>query len=81
MSGNDFGGAPTVNVGKALNGGSWFSDGAAVACPAPVTADLAMFGTFEITFDWLCRAAKLIKPFVVAFAYLTALFIITRRGE
>lgn len=78
---NDFGDAPTVDLGKALGGGSWFGSSAGAVCPAPQTVDIDIFGTFEIDYEWLCRFARFVKPFLIAFAYLTAIFIIVKNGD
>ena len=48
------------------------------SCPAPVVVDLGVFGRMQMTYDWLCRLAGLIRPVAIAFAWLSALMIIVK---
>lgn len=63
---------------KYLNGGVSFGSG---ACPAPERISFRAFGdskTIEFKFDPACRYAELLRPLLIAFAWLTGLFIIGR---
>ena len=59
----------------------YFSGGG--ACPADVSVNVGIFGSFTLSYDWLCRLATIMRPLVIAFAWLSALFIIVKgsRGE
>ena len=48
------------------------------SCPAPAVVDLGVFGRIQMTYDWLCRLAGLIRPVAIAFAWLSALMIIVK---
>ena len=48
------------------------------SCPAPAVVDLGVFGRMQMTYDWLCRLAGLIRPVAIAFAWLSALMIIVK---
>lgn len=63
---------------KYLNGGVSFGSG---ACPAPERISFRAFGdskTIDFKFDPACRYAELLRPLLIAFAWLTGLFIIGR---
>ena len=60
---------------------NYFSGGG--ACPADVSVNVGIFGSFALSYGWLCRLAAIMRPLVIAFAWLSALFIIVKgsRGE
>ena len=60
---------------------NYFSGGG--ACPADVSVNVGIFGSFALSYGWLCRLATIMRPLVIAFAWLSALFIIVKgsRGE
>lgn len=47
-------------------------------CPAPNTVSLGMFGSFEVSYEYFCSIARIIRAVVIAFAWLSGLLIITR---
>ncbi|MBO7381246.1 MAG: hypothetical protein J6U05_06225, partial [Neisseriaceae bacterium] len=47
-------------------------------CPAPTTVDLKLFGTLEISYEYFCSIARILRAVVIAFAWLSALLIIAR---
>ena len=55
---------------------NYFSGGG--ACPADVSVNVGIFGSFALSYGWLCRLAAIIRPLVIAFAWLSALFIIVK---
>ena len=59
----------------------YFSGGG--ACPADVSVNVGIFGSFALSYEWLCRLATIMRPLVIGFAWLSALFIIVKgsRGE
>ncbi|WP_165311355.1 virulence factor TspB C-terminal domain-related protein [Vibrio ziniensis] len=63
---------------KYLSGGVSFGGG---GCPAPERISFRAFGeskSIEFKFDPACRYAELLRPLLIAFAWLTGLFIIGR---
>ena len=55
---------------------NYFSGGG--ACPADVSVNVGIFGSFALSYGWLCRLASIMRPLVIAFAWLSALFIIVK---
>jgi epstein-barr nuclear antigen 1 len=55
---------------------NYFSGGG--ACPADVSVNVGIFGSFALSYGWLCRLAAIMRPLVIAFAWLSALFIIVK---
>lgn len=47
-------------------------------CPAPSTVSLGMFGSFEVSYEYFCRIASILRTVVIAFAWLTGLLIIAK---
>ena len=60
---------------------NYFSGGG--VCPADVSVNVGIFGSFALSYEWLCRLAAIMRPLVIGFAWLSALFIIVKgsRGE
>ena len=60
---------------------NYFSGGG--VCPADVSVNVGIFGSFALSYEWLCRLAVIMRPLVIGFAWLSALFIIVKgsRGE
>lgn len=55
---------------------SYFSGGG--SCPADVSVNVGIFGSFALSYGWFCRLATIMRPLVVAFGWLSALFIIVK---
>lgn len=47
-------------------------------CPAPNTVSLGMFGSFEVSYEYFCSIARILRTVVIAFAWLTGLLIIAK---
>ena len=47
-------------------------------CPAPSVVSLGMFGSFEVSYEYFCRIASILRTVVIAFAWLSGLLIIAR---
>ena len=47
-------------------------------CPAPSTVSLGMFGSFEVSYEYFCSIARILRTVVIAFAWLTGLLIIAK---
>ena len=47
-------------------------------CPAPNTVSLGMFGSFELSYEYFCSIARILRTVVIAFAWLTGLLIIAK---
>ena len=54
----------------------YFSGGG--VCPADVSVNVGIFGTFSLSYQWFCRLAQIMRPLIIGFAWLTALFIIVK---
>jgi len=53
-------------------------------CPAPIPIDITLLGTSveaELSYQPLCDFMTMIKPFVIASAYLTGAYIISGVGR
>ncbi|MBR7001205.1 MAG: hypothetical protein IKI11_00865 [Neisseriaceae bacterium] len=47
-------------------------------CPAPNTVSLGMFGSFEVSYEYFCSIARILRTVVIAFSWLTGLLIIAK---
>ncbi len=47
-------------------------------CPAPLTVDLGVFGKMELSYNWICKVAKIMRGVVIAFAWFGAILIIVK---
>lgn len=57
----------------------YFSGGG--VCPADVSVNVGIFGTFALSYQWFCRLAALLRPLVIAFSWLSALLIIVKGSK
>ena len=48
------------------------------SCPADISVDLGLFGHMDISYSWFCRVARMIRPFIIAIAWISALLIIVK---
>ena len=69
------GGKPSKDFSK-FKVTNYFSGGG--SCPADVSVNVGIFGSFALSYGWLCRLAAIMRPLVIAFAWLSALFIIVK---
>ena len=48
------------------------------SCPADISVDLGLFGHMDVSYSWFCRVARMIRPFIIAIAWISALLIIVK---